>query len=208
MTDPFLYAIINITKTKGLIIMEDKEEWEDIVGYEGLYQVSNLGRVKRLPYYQIMPGNNTRVDFTERILKQGKIVHKNRPDYKRMSVTLSKNSKLHSQSVARLVALHFVPNPDNKPEVHHLNDDPTDNRAVNLQWVTRKEQFTKEWSENQSNAAIGREAHNKLKVKVDGVLFASYLSAALFIGCNKNAIASAKYRHQATVKGHAIEFVD
>ena len=188
--------------------MENKEEWKDVVDYEGLYQVSNLGRVKRLPYYQIMPGNNTRVDFPERILKQGKIVHKDRPNYKRMSVSLSKNGKLHNKAVARLVAIHFVPNPDNKPEVHHLNDDPTDNRAINLQWVTRKEQFTKEWSEHQSKSSIGREAHNKLKVKVDGTLFDSYNSAALSIGCNKDAIAAAKYRHQTTVKGHTIEFVE
>lgn len=188
--------------------MEDKEEWKDIVDYEGLYQVSNLGRVKRLPYYQIMPINGKRVDFPERILKQGKIVHKDRPNYKRMSVSLSKNGKLHNKAVARLVAIHFVPNLDNKPEVHHLNDDPTDNRAINLQWVTRKEQFTKEWSEHQSRVSMGRKNSNRLRVKLDGVLFDSYNSAALSIGCNKDAIATAKYRHQTTVKGHTIEFVE
>lgn len=175
-----------------------EEVWKDIEGYKGLYQVSNLGRVKRLEYEQVMPRNNKLVVFQERILKQGKARHKNR-DYTRMTVTLSKNSKTSTRSVARLVATLFVSNPDEKLEVHHINHSPMDNNANNLQWVDRKEQFDAHWSNEMSKSSKGFLPKNKIKIVVDGVEYTSQIEASLALGLNKNAIADAKRKGKCLV---------
>lgn len=78
------------------------EIWEDIKSYEGLYKVSNLGRLKRL------------IAGKEKILKQCK-----RNNY--MCVTLSKNGQKRTCNIHRLVAETFIPNPENKPEVNHID---------------------------------------------------------------------------------------
>jgi hypothetical protein len=104
----------------------DKEIWKDIDGWEGLYQVSNLGRVKTLPK------NGGNGDM-ERILKQGN----ENGGYK--SVRFSRNGKTKKYAVHRLVCKAFNENKDNKPFVNHLNNDPSDNRAANLEWCTHSE---------------------------------------------------------------------
>lgn len=94
-----------------------EEVWKDIPGYEGAYQVSTLGRVR-----------NPR---TGRVLKQGT----HRLGYK--VAYLSRDSKAKSVLVHRLVAFAFVPATGGF-EVNHLNLNKADNRAVNLEWTTRK----------------------------------------------------------------------
>jgi hypothetical protein len=93
----------------------ESEEWKDVLGYEGLYQVSSLGNVRR---------NN-------------KIRKLNGYRYYRMD--LYKDTICKVYLVHRLVALAFIPNPDNKPEVDHINKNRIDNRIENLRWVTSKE---------------------------------------------------------------------
>lgn len=104
-----------------------EEEWRDVVGYEGLYKVSNLGRVKRL-------AGSCRC-VKDRILVQ----QQNHRGY--MHCDLSINNKIKTWSVHKIVALAFVynDNPTEKTEVNHLNEIITDNRAENLSWVTRAE---------------------------------------------------------------------
>lgn len=96
-----------------------REIWKDIEGYEGLYQVSNLGRVTRVT--------------TNRILKSSKHVS----GY--LMVNLSKNSVTSHQRIHRLVAQAFIPNPENKPDINHVDEDKTNNNVNNLEWSTRKE---------------------------------------------------------------------
>lgn len=96
------------------------EVWKNVLGYEGLYQVSNLGRVKSL----VRPYRNE-----ERILKQ----KDNGFGY--LYVTLCKNGKMKNYRVNRLVALTYVPNPHNYKFVDHINGNKTDNRVENLRWV-------------------------------------------------------------------------
>lgn len=106
------------------------EVWKDIDGYLGLYQVSNLGRVKSLDRYI----NNGKC----LVFKKGQILKIK--EYKGYCyIKLSKHHKYNQYLVHRLVAQAFIPNPENKPCIDHINTNRTDNRVENLRWVTQKE---------------------------------------------------------------------
>lgn len=111
-----------------------EEIWKDVVGYEGYYQVSNFGRIKRLEglcfHYR---GIGTRRVY-ERILKQGFCKR-----FGYLSVSLSVNGIAISKRVNILVAVAFILNPLNKPQVNHMDHVKTNNRVDNLEWVTASE---------------------------------------------------------------------
>ena len=100
-----------------------EEIWKDIAGYEGLYKVSNLGRVKSLNY---------RKTGKERIL----IPCKTANGY--LQVRLSKNCISKQHLIHRLIAQAFIENPENLPEVNHIDEDKTNNCVSNLEWCDRK----------------------------------------------------------------------
>lgn len=100
------------------------EIWKDIPGYEGLYQVSNFGRVKSLNY------GRTGV---HRILKTQKY-----PD-RYIKVDLRHNGTMRTKHVHRLVAEAFIPNPKNKTDVNHIDGDKHNNAISNLEWCSRSE---------------------------------------------------------------------
>ena len=106
--------------------MNDKaklEIWKDIGGYAGLYQVSNLGRVKSLP-----KARSSRVNFL-----------KHRVDSGYARVSLSVNGKARNHSVHRLIAIEFIKNIDNLPVVNHIDGNKLNNSISNLEWVTSSE---------------------------------------------------------------------
>lgn len=119
--------------------MENKEIWKDIKGYEGLYQISNLGNIKSLErtvYKKVdvlhKKGKSFRYKVKEKIIK---------PSYDRKGyqmVRLSKDGKAHTLKVHRLVAQAFIPNKNNYEQINHINEVKTDNYVENLEWCTAK----------------------------------------------------------------------
>ena len=103
------------------------EIWKDVVGYKGLYQVSNLGRVKSLPKI---------AGFRKQDEKQSAIFV-DRHGY--CKVNLYKNNTHKQCYVHILVATAFLPNNDNKPQVNHIDGDKCNNCTENLEWCTAKE---------------------------------------------------------------------
>lgn len=104
-----------------------EEIWENIEGYEGLYQISNQGRVKSL---ERIDENNHPIK--ERIMKPSMSL-----GY--LYVGLRKQGKQKRMRIHRLVAAAFIPNPNNKEEVGHKDETRTNNYADNLEWVSKKE---------------------------------------------------------------------
>lgn len=113
-----------------------KEIWKDIKDYEGLYQVSNFGRVRSLNHY-IKQKNNSKKLYKGQILKP----HSNHSGNGYYIIGLFKNNKRKSFLVHRLVAEAFIDNPENKPEVNHKDGITINNSVDNLEWATRREQM-------------------------------------------------------------------
>lgn len=105
-----------------------EEQWKDIPGYEGMYQVSNFGRVRSLD--RVVEKQGRLHHIKGRILRQGKT----HCGY--YIIGFSKEDKRTYSSVHRLVAELFIPNPNNYPCVNHMDEDKTNNRAENLEWCT------------------------------------------------------------------------
>jgi hypothetical protein len=110
-----------------------KEIWKDIPGYEGYYQVSNIGRVKGLERKVPHPTCGGEMTVHEKILSPQTTINRVK------QVSLSKNGNIKRKSVHRLVAIAFIPNPKNKPCINHKDGDRTNNNVNNLEWCTHSE---------------------------------------------------------------------
>jgi len=117
---------IEFAKTKN-----KTEIWKDIVGYEGYYQVSNYGRIRTLDKIS----KNRWGEY----LKRGKMRKLYLTKHGYVQMDLSKFGRKKSFKVHRLLAIAFIPNPENKRCVNHIDGNKTNNHIDNLEWVTDSE---------------------------------------------------------------------
>ncbi len=111
------------------------EEWRDVVGYEGKYKVSNMGNVYGKKYEKLL---------TPHIDKLG-----------RKQVALCLDGGIKAIRVHRLVAKAFIPNPENKPQVNHLDNNPSNNNVSNLEWCTPHENTQHMLKQGRCNPPVG-----------------------------------------------------
>lgn len=135
------------------------EEWKDIIGYSGIYQISNSGMVRVLE--RKVNSNFKNADI---ITRKEKIIRPgiDKFGYKRVALQLFGRPR-KSFSVHRLVALHFIPNPDSKPFINHIDSNPSNNNVDNLEWCTQSENIQHAYN-------IGRKFGPKTNVGKIGVL--------------------------------------
>lgn len=147
------------------------EIFKDIIGYEGLYQISNLGTVLSLPKGD---GNGHRT----RILKYDIKEHAH-TSYAR--VTLSKNGVAKRFQVHRLVAQAFIPNLENKPFVNHIDNNGLNNAAINLEWCDQTENMKHSSTQGRQDLVrhLGGKAAGALITKASIELWESYIGKVL-----------------------------
>lgn len=181
-----------------------EEIWKDVVGYEGLYQVSNLGRVRSLNFYR-----KKRIG----VLRQKKL----NTGY--MALDLYKDRMPRTLNVHRLVAIAFVENKDGLPWVNHIDGNKQNNAASNLEWCTAKqntEHAKRTGLRKQSNVAGMYGIHKKTQKAVnqftkDGEFVArwdSMLAAARSFHCTQRCISACASGRTKSSMGFVWRFTD
>ena len=176
----------------------NREKWKDIEGYEGFYRISNIGRVMRVEKETMQWNHQLQKEipiiYPKRYLKFDQI----KGGYNR--VTLSLDNKQKRFIVHRLVAKHFVENPENKPHVHHINNMSCDNRADNLMWVTPQEnEYFKHKSYKKSFEAISPEG--------EITVWHVQMDCARRLGLNKASINRCLNGKQESYRGWHFRFI-
>lgn len=113
-----------------------KEIWKDIPNYEGIYQASNLGRIRTVDRKININGKNQFCNFKCKKIIKGKIMKSKLTKDEYYEIGLNKNGKTKCVRTHRLIAMTFIPNPNNYPVINHINHNRLDNRVSNLEWCT------------------------------------------------------------------------
>ncbi|ALO80891.1 NUMOD4 domain-containing protein [Enterococcus faecalis] len=169
------------------------EKWKDIVEYEGLYQVSNLGNVYSFK--------------TNKYLKPS--------GDKYLHVILSKNNRTKTVRIHRLVAEAFIPNQDNKPQVNHIDGDRYNNNVKNLEWLTCKENIVHAY-DYLGKVASTTNAHNSNKVRCEvieksngnSIIFDSIKEAENYYGVHTNTFSRAITKQNGKMRKYNIRKLD
>lgn len=186
--------------------METKNEiWKDIEGYEGYYQVSNLGRVKsvdRVVEQDLPHGLHGTITYRGKILKN----QTQRNGY--MYIGLHKNNIYSWFRIHRLVAMTFVPGYKEGMEVNHIDENKRNNRADNLEWVSRRENLIKcstleKWNNVQSRAVLQMSCDNKTINRFDSVT-----QASVHTGVERRLISAACHKRNKSAGGYRWKFAD
>ena len=154
------------------------EEWRYIPGFIGLYQASNHGRIRS-------------VDHTDSLgrSRKGQVLSQRMHPAGYLYVNLWKDGKRQTHKVHRLVAISFIPNPCNKQEINHIDEDKTNNNVKNLEWCTHKENINHGTCKERISLTLGKKVQ-QLKNGVVIAEFDSIKDAGLHVGASgsKNSI--------------------
>lgn len=179
------------------------EIWKDIKGYEGLYQVSNYGRVKSLS--RLKKNFNVNTKTMDAIILPEKIRKPQLTRYGYYRIGLTKNSKQIYYSVHRLVAEAFIPNPDNLPQINHKDENKTNNEVTNLEWCTAK--YNGNYGAR--NKRVGEKQYKQIKCIETGTIYKSLTEASKSTGLSMGNISSVCNRRKwfNTAGGYHWEYI-
>lgn len=171
------------------IISLPNEEWRDVVGFEGIYKVSNMGRVMSVE--RIIPCGCKNRAFKAQLLNPQK--HQRKNCIPRLYVHFFVDGKTKNFLIHRLVAEAFIPNPDNLPQVNHKDENPLNNHVDNLEWCTAA--YNLSYNNLQKRNAEKRATngrHTVVQLDDNNNLIAEYpsaIEAARQLGCAKGSIS-------------------
>jgi len=183
-----------------------KEIWKDIKGFESEYKISNMGRIISKERKVSGKNNSIRTIFEKEITPTF-----NGKGY--LVVALYKDGKRYFKKMHRLVAEAFIPNPDNKPEVNHINGDKTKNIWTNLEWVTTKENCIHRQNNGLGNIEAATVAKYKPIAKIDmktNKIIKKYKcvkDASIEMNCKIDAIARVARGERKSYKGYKWKYL-
>lgn len=180
------------------------EEWKDIPGYEGRYQASTEGRIRSVAHTVTFVKHYAGKDVENTVEYPSKILTPTLTSGY-YGVIFSIDGKTKYPLVHRLVALTFVDNPDNKPQVDHIDGDRLNNRATNLRWVTSKENHANAISQFKHVTQLAGK-RRPVKDADTGMVFNSMLDAETYFNIPRGRISNAIKSGQR-VYGHQFELV-
>lgn len=155
-----------------------EEIWKDIKGYEGKYQVSNIGRVKSLAREV---ENKGKFRKTKKIFLRGKILTPRTSKSKGLKtgyyrVALQQNGEFKNFCIHKLVAEAFIPNIENKKQVDHIDTDISNNKVENLRWCSQKENNNNIKTRKKLSISILKSKHKTSKYYYNGMTLHLYCS--------------------------------
>lgn len=173
-----------------------KEIWKDIPNYEGLYQASNYGNIKRILFI-----NNKIIKKQNKILKQ--TINKKNRKY----VSLYKNNNRKNCLVHRLVAQAFMPNPNNYPEINHIDGNPLNNSINNLEWCTKKQNSVHAYNNNLSKLKEYNKKNSKPIIRSDGIKYENSYIASKELNVSVCSIRDVLKGRTKTCKGYKFKYL-
>ena len=181
-----------------------EEIWKDIPFYEGYYQVSNLGNFRSLPRVIKYKSNGTR-NYPSKVL----LTETTKDNYQR--IVLMKDGIKTRYQAHRLVALTFIPNPDNKPFINHIDGNKSNNVVTNLEWCTASENMIHADNTGLRDMSTHQPSNSKkIKCIETGEVFTSYAKAVKWLGKSNTSISTLVRgtRVYGKALGYHWEFID